>query len=342
MPVQFKEEDIMKKRFFTFLFILVLTGALAVQGAAPKVEFQQSKYKVDVLIGGKLFTSYLHTPDPAQPLLAPKILLTKPVLYPVHSPSGIIVTRGFPFTDVQGEKRDHPHHIGLYFTVDNVGPDKDAFWGNSSSPLPAIHHVRVLKMKGGTGTGTLATLSEWVGKSGKALLQEEREMVFRAVAPDQIDVDFTIWLKALNQEIDITDTKEGMFAIRVAQWLTEEGTGRYLNSEGQEMEKGVWGKRANWVRLQGEKDGKPIGIAIFNHPTSTNSPTYWHARGYGCFSVNPLGQLDFQKAHRVPDPKPFDLKIKAGDRALFKYRMIIYEGNMDKARADALYQSYAR
>jgi hypothetical protein len=44
----------------------------------------------------------------------------------------------------------------------------------------------------------------------------------------------------------------------------------------------------------------------------------------------------------VPDPKPFDLKIKAGDRALFKYRMIIYEGNMDKARADALYQSYAR
>lgn len=332
----------MTKRAIALLFVLALTGTLVVQGAAPKVEFKEGKYKIDVLIGGKLFTSYLHTPDPAQPMLVPGILLTKPVLYPVHSPSGIVVTRGFPFMDVPGEKRDHPHHIGVYFTVDNVGPDKDIFWGNSKTPLPAIHHVKVLKMKGGVGDGTLATLSDWVGKKGETLLQEEREMVFRVAAPDRIDVDFTIWLKALKQEIDITDTKEGMFAIRVAQWLTEEGTGRYLNSEGQEMEKGVWGKRANWVRLRGEKDGKPVGIAIFNHPTSTNSPTYWHARGYGCFSVNPLGQLDFQKAHKVPDPKPFDLKIKPGGKALFKYRMSIYEGDMDKAKADALYQSYAR
>ncbi len=332
----------MKQNLFILPLALILAGAIAIQGAAPQVTFKEGKYKIDVLIGGKLFTSYLHTPDPSQPLVAKDTLQTKPVLHPIISPSGVTLTRGFPFVDVPGERRDHPHHMGLFFTVDNVGPDNDIFWGNSKAPLPAIRHIKVLQMKGGNGQGTLATLSQWVGKAGKALLEEEREMVFRAAGPEQVDIDFTIWLRALDQPISFGDTKEGMFAIRVAQWLTEEATGRYLNSDGQEMEKGVWGVRANWVRLQGEKDGKKLGIAILNHPTSTNSPTYWHARGYGCFSVNPLGQLDFEKAHKVPDPKPFNLKIEQGQKALFKYRVIFYEGDMDKPKADALYQAYAK
>lgn len=332
----------MFRRAIAFLSLSVLAGMLAVQGAAPSVEFKEGKFKIDVLIGGKLFTSFLHTPDPEKPMIVPGVLQTKPVLYPINSPSGITLTRAFPFADVPGEDRDHPHHIGLYFTVDNVGPDNDAFWGNSKDPLPAVRFAKVTKMKGGVGEGTLGAISHWIGKSGKALLEEEREMVFHATAADQIDVDFTFTLKALGQEIAIRDTKEGMFAIRVAQWLTEKATGRYLNSDGQEMEKGVWAKRANWVRLQGQKDGKPVGIAILSHPKSTNSPSWWHARGYGCFSVNPLGQLDFEKAQKVADPKPFDLHLKADEKALFKYRVVFYEGDMDKAKVEALYQSYIR
>jgi len=324
------------------LLLPTLIAGIAAWSAQPKVEFKEAKYQIDVWIGGKLFTSYRHTPDPSQPMFAKGTLQTKPVLYPVHSPSGVVLTRGYPFVQVPGEATDHPHHIGIYFTMDNVGPDNDGFWGNSKAPLPAIRHVKVLRMKGGGGSGTLATLSNWVGKSDKTLLEEEREMVFRAVGAKQIDVDFTIYLKALDREIAIADTKEGMFAIRVAQWLTEKEGGRYLNAEGEELEKGVWGKRSNWVRLQGEKDGAKLGIAILNHPTSTNSPTYWHARGYGCFSVNPLGQLDFQKTLKVADPKPFNLKIKPGEKALFKYRVILYEGDMDRVKMEAQYKAYAK
>ena len=330
------------KRIFVFFFMLLLAGGICAQAASPKVEFKEGKYKIDVLVGGKLLTSYRHTPDPAQPLMAKDVLQTKPVLYPINSPSGVALTRGYPLVEIPGESKDHPHHIGLFFTVDNVGPENDIFWGNSKTELPAIRHVKVLQMKGGKGVGTLKTLSQWVGKSGKALLEEEREMVFRAAAADQTFMDFTITLKAIDQEINFGDTKEGMFAIRVAQWLTEAATGRYLNSDGLELEKGVWAKRANWVRLQGEKDSKPIGIAILNHPKSTNSPTYWHARGYGCFSVNPLGQLDFQKAQKVADPKAFNLKQKPGEKALFKYRVVLFEGSLDKAKMDALYQSYIK
>jgi hypothetical protein len=158
---------------------------------------------------------------------------------------------------------------------------------------------------------------------------------------DTYAIDFTIWLKALDGDVPFTDTKEGMFCIRVAQWLTEEGTGHYLNSNGEEGEKGVWGRRANWVRLEGEKDGKKMGVAILSHPTGVNSPTWWHARGYGCFSVNPLGQLDFQTTNKLPDPKPFNLVIKNGQKALFRYRMIFYDGTMGREKAESLYKTFA-
>jgi hypothetical protein len=73
-----------------------------------------------------------------------------------------------------------------------------------------------------------------------------------------------------------------------------------------------------------------------------NSPTYWHARGYGCFSLNPLGQLDFQKSLKAANPQPFQLRLQKGQEALFKYRVIVYEGDYDQSRVDALYREFAR
>ncbi len=313
----------------------------ALAWSAPlKVEFVEGKYQIDVKIGGKLFTSYIHTPDPSKPMLDPKIIQAKPVLFPLVSPSGVTVTRGYPFVDVPGEDKDHPHHQGLFFTVDDAGSTQNKFWGNSKDPLPVIRHSKVRQMKGGDGKGTLATTSFWIDKNDKPILEEEREMVFMILDPQSYAIDFTIALKATQDDVQFADTKEGMFCIRVAQWLTEKAGGRYLNSEGEELEKGVWGKRANWVRLQGEKDGKKVAIAILSHPSGVNSPTYWHARGYGCFSVNPLGQLDFMKGNKVADPKPFNLLIKKGEKALFKYRVIFSDGEMDKAKTEAAYKAF--
>jgi hypothetical protein len=326
--------------------LLVLGAGLAVApltaGEPPAVQFGETPTSVDVKIGGRLFTTYQHTPDPARPVVTAGILQTKPVLHPVLSPSGVPLTRAYPYAIVEGEATDHPHHQGIYFTYDDVGPEMDDFWGNSKEPLPAIRHVKLLRSQGGKGVGTLAAVSRWVGKGGRDLLEEEREMIFRAAGEGEYQIDFAIRLKALDREIAFGDTKEGMFAFRVAQWLTDKQTGRYLSSEGGEGEKGVWGKRARWVRLQGQKDGKTLGIAILDHPTSINAPTYWHARGYGCFSVNPLGQLDFQKAHQVPDPKAFGLKLAPGASALFKYRVVVYEGDLTPPQIEEVYRQFAR
>src|ERR1700712_900259 len=65
--------------------------------------------RIDVLIGGKPFTSFLY-PD----------TLEKPVLYPVFAADGAMVTRGFPLNPKADEPTDHPHLIGIWLNFENV------------------------------------------------------------------------------------------------------------------------------------------------------------------------------------------------------------------------------
>jgi len=316
----------MKAKYYTTTTALELASKKK-SGTNPKVEFIQHDDKIDVMIGSKHFTSYLYGME-----------LTKPILYPVHTPSGIVVNRGYPLAKVEGESTDHPHHTGVFFTYDKV--NDDGFWNNTTSP-PQIKHVKVTEMKGGAGKGRLSTVMNWVGKSGQALLKENRTMVFLA-GKDEYAIDFSIDLAAQDTKVVFGDTKEGMFAIRAAGWLREKGgTGRYLNSNGDQREKNVWGKRAKWVRLQGEKDGKKVGIAILNHPSSVNYPTYWHARGYGLFSANPLGQGAFEKKWNPRRAKRFNLTLEPGKVAHFRFLMVIYEGDKTKQELERQFREFA-
>src|ERR1022692_2411971 len=65
--------------------------------------------RVDVLVDGQPFTSYIW-PD----------TLKKPVLFPLRTASGTIITRGYPLEPRPGERTDHPHHVGLWFNYENV------------------------------------------------------------------------------------------------------------------------------------------------------------------------------------------------------------------------------
>ena len=297
------------------------------QTGCAQVEFAKGDKKIDVIVKGKFFTSYLYQDS-----------LTKPVLFPVKTSNGLAVTRGFPLEKIEGESKDHPHHVGVFFSYGEVSGDD--FWGNTGSP-PQIKHVKVTQMKAAEDRGTLSTVMHWIGKDGKKLLEENRTMVFYAGENENI-IDFDITLTAQEKKVVFTDTKEGMFAIRVAEWLKEQGgSGAYLSSNGDEKEKNVWGKRAQWVRLQGEKDGQIAGVAIFNHPDSVNYPTYWHVRGYGLFAANPLGQHMFQETRQVKNPQALNLNLKPGAQAFFKFRMIIYEGARSKEQLDGQFEAYA-
>jgi hypothetical protein len=331
MPVQDERND-MKNAILLLAVSFFVVGA---QAEPPKVEFFKGRNRIDVAIGGRPFTSYHYDGE-----------LTKPILVPIRTPSGVEVSRRYPLVDVEGGSMDHEHHVGIFFAVDKVNGVN--FWRNAAVP-PQIRHARITQMTGGAGKGQLSAVSHWIDDKEQILLEEQRTMVFVAGEhEDEYAIDYSIDLTAKDSDVLFEDIEEGMFAIRLSDYLRESdagaelragrpipkenlsGTGRYFSSNGDETATNVWGKRARWVALQGIRKDKVVGIAILNHPASLNYPTYWHARGYGLFSANPLGQGDFQRQRPRPYRKnkviPLRFHLEPGETAHFRFLVIVYEG----------------
>lgn len=307
------------------------------QGKVTFVDKSDQK-QVDVMMDGKLFTSYTW-PDNVM----------KPVLYPVITASGNEVTRGFPLKPRPGERVDHPHHIGIWFNYGDV--NKLDFWNNSEAISPdkkseygTIHHQSVDKKEGGKGHGLLVVTSSWDSPEGKSLLSDRTEMYFSNQGNTRI-IDRITTLTAGSQPVSMADNKEGVIAIRVARQLelpskeqliltdakgnpttvksmTNEGvSGSYRSSEGIKDD-AVWATRAKWMDLNGTIGNEKVAIVICDHPKNVGYPTYWHARGYGLFAANPLGWSVFSKGKET-----LNYNLPAGKSVTFRYRLVIHNGS---------------
>jgi hypothetical protein len=114
--------------------------------------------------------------------------------------------------------------------------------------------------------------------------------------------------------------------------------GHILNSEGaKDVE--CWGKPANWVAMSGPIDGKPFTISFFDHPSNLRHPTRWHARDYGLFAANPFGGSTMDKTLAKGAG---DYMLPAGKTLVFKYRIIVEQGDPDAARINARYDAYTK
>ncbi len=103
--------------------------------------------------------------------------------------------------------------------------------------------------------------------------------------------------------------------------------GNYLSSEGLEGAK-VWGTRGRWMNLYSTIEDEPVALVIIDHPDNVGYPTYWHARDYGLFAANPLGQSVFTKGKTV-----LDYKLGANQAVTFKYRLLVHSGSVMSAES---------
>ena len=307
--------------------------------AAPKIKFvtNEAAKKVDVMVDGKLFTSYCWPDD-----------VMKPVLYPVLTSAGTEITRGYPMKPRAGERVDHPHHIGIWFNYGDVnGFD---IWNNSTaiaadkkSGYGSVKHLKVNELKEGNGEAKMVTTASWTDASGKEMLSEKTEYHFIANGSTRI-IDRVATLTATGNDVSLKDNKEGMIAIRMARQLelpskdevimtdalgnpttvkkmTNEGvSGSYRSSEGIKDD-AVWSTRGKWMDLNGTIGTEKIAVVICDHPKNVGYPTYWHARGYGLFAANPLGWSVFSKGKET-----LNYSIAAGKSSTFRYRIIIHSG----------------
>lgn len=317
------------------LTLFSVTTSFSQQDEMVKIVKNENEQKVDIFIGQKPFTSFLF-PD----------TLAKPVLYPIYAANGTVVTRGFPINTVPGDPTDHPHHLGLWFNFENVnGLD---FWNNSYA-IPAekksgygwIKTDRILESKSGS-KGTISYHANWTNQKNSVLLEETTRFEFSGNDHQRI-IDRITVLKA-DTLVTFTDAKDGLLGLRVAhaleiptnedQKFTDDkgnvtvvkgGTdkipnGNYVTSEGKQGND-AWSTRGVWCKVYGKMGNDSISIAIIDHPKNPNYPTFWHARGYGLFAANPLGEKVFTNGKSQKN-----LTLKKGESVSFRFRILIDNG----------------
>jgi hypothetical protein len=332
------------------ILLSACTGGVKENGkTSVRVENNEPNKSVDIYFGEDLFTSYIY-PDN----------IMKPCLWPVVTSSGTEITRKFPMKNAPGERTDHPHHVGMWLNYGDVsGID---YWGHSEA-IPAdqkshygvIQHQEVVKTKSGKKEGSLSVRTDWNG-GGKTQIKEEINFHFI----DGGNIRIIDWISTLTAQEDIVfnDTKEGMFAIRVTRELELPSSGQvtltddhgnpvtveadqsglvsgdYLSSEGVTGE-GVWGTRATWMKLYGKYKDEKVAVVMIDHKTNPGHPTYWHARGYGLFAVNPLGQKVFSEGK-----EELNLSLKKGESARFAFRTLICSGEIAEEEIKTLMSEF--
>ena len=326
------------------------TGTVAIAVAE-----NDASQKVDIMIDQKLFTSYIFSDEIS--------VLKKPVLYPLVTAGGNHITRGFPLEQRAGERVDHPHHIGHWLNYGDVNGldfwnNSDAISGDRVNRMGTIRHQEIAGMRSGNGIGELEVVAHWQKPDGTPILREDTHFVFHADGNART-IDRTTRLTALGEDVTFKDNKEGFVAIRVTRALEHPSdeavkvtdasgkatdvpvldntgvTGQYLSSEGVTATD-VWSKRARWVVLRGTIQGEKVAVAILDHPENVGYPTYWHARGYGLFAANALGQEVFSEG-----AEKLNFSLPAGESATFKYRLYIISGESTAADIEAQFKAFS-
>jgi hypothetical protein len=339
---------------FAAAVLLGGVGAVAAQGRGARVEIvhKDADRRVDVLMDGKPFTSYIWPTT-----------LKKPVLFPIRTAAGTPVTRGFPLEPRAGERVDHPHHVGLWFNYGDVnGID---FWNNSDGipeterpKMGTILHRGISVSKGGTDRGELVTTADWVMPDDSVVLRQETTYTFTGDQRSRT-IDLVITLTAQDKRVSFSDNKEGVLGLRVTRALEEPSdkpevftdaggrpttvasldntgvNGVYLTSEGTKGA-AVWGTRGRWCTLSGSIGDEPVSIAIFDHPRNPGYPTYWHARGYGLFAANPLGQKALSNGKDV-----LNFALEPGQAATFRYRIVVAGGAAPAQEVEAAWTAWS-
>lgn len=303
------ESTPMRKIIAALLLCLPIAAPVAETGT---VRLQRNDGAIDITIDGEEFAALRFEG------------YEKPFLEDIRAQGGVVVTRSLKKEAVT----DHPHHKGLWVSVDEVNESKH--W-MEAQPI-RTKDVEILKAEGNPASFKIANV--WHDKKDQPLLREETTV--HVFSDRVVAYDMTL-SPAGDEPLTFGDTKEGFFAIRLRDELREKGgTGKITNAKGAKGEREAWGQTSPWVDYSGTVDGKPVGVAIFDHPSNFR-PGRYHVRAYGLFAVNPFGESAYTDGKS--DARPVTLQKK--DALRLRYAAFIHAGDAQSADVAGRFEKYA-
>ena len=290
--------------------LTLLIGSQTVSAADSVILSPHDNHTIDATIGGQPFTTFHYGSE-----------LPKPYFSPVRAEDGTIVTRPL---DV---KEDHPHHKGIWLSIDEINDHKH--WAEKHKIANA--ETTIVKMQG--NPAQLKIVNHWLDEAGKPLMKETTLVSIFANRVVAYDIEFSPVDKALT----FHDTKEGLFGVRLANSNREKEGGKVVNAEGKQGTKECWGQESAWVDYYGQVNGKIYGVALFDHPGNFRKSRY-HVRDYGLFSVSPFGQ----KAYTNGMLKDAPFTLEPGKTLRLRYGLYVHNGDTKEGHLPETYQQYVK
>jgi hypothetical protein len=257
-------------------------------------------------------------------------------IHPLMSPSGNILTRVSP--------PDHYHHVGIWnpWTRVKIGNHVTDFW-NLYEKQGTVRFAGINSTISGPVYGGFSVRQEHIDFQGKKpeelAINEVWDVRAWNVEPLAGQkawlVDLTTFLSVAGDSTIVFEAYRygGGIGIRAnEEWTKDNST--VLTSEGK-TRKDADGTRARWTDLNGAfKNNGQSGIVFFSHPSNREHPEpmrVWpenmNNRGDVYFEFCPIRYKEW--------------KLNPGIVYRLKYRMLVYDGKINKETADRLWNDFA-
>lgn len=253
-------------------------------------------------------------------------------IHPLWSPHGQELTRISP--------PDHYHHFGLWNPWTKVQFEGETvdFW-NLGAKQGTVRFANFLSVSDGPVFGDYKALHEHVvfkknGSEKTALNEVQSVRVFRPAGnQDYYLADITIQLNCASASpVTLKEYRYGGLGWRATEKWHKDNS-HVLTSEGKARPESD-GSTARWVLVQGAIDQDQAGMVMMSFPTNYNYPEplrVWpeNSNKRGDMFVN------------FSPTKDKDWPLKAGQDYLLRYRLLVFNGDFAKEKAESAWQAFA-
>lgn len=258
----------------------------------------------------------------------------KPYIQKLFSPSGVNILRDAP--------ADHLHHHALMYAVKVDGVN---FWEETPTAGKQIHRS-FTDVKTDTKTDVengkhleirnagFTEYIDWNSSSGQLLLKERRTIEVH------LATDLKATLLTWKSEFELPEGAESAtltgahyHGLGMRFLISMDKGGRFINADnktgtvfrGEERL-----LRSTWCAYTANADGKPVTVAMFDHPNNPRHPATWFTM------TAPFAYLSAtMNLHVEP------LKVVAGKPLVLEYAVVLWDGKVESDRINKLYQSWS-
>ncbi|MDO9581107.1 MAG: PmoA family protein [Bacteroidales bacterium] len=253
-------------------------------------------------------------------------------IHPLWSPHGQVLTRIQP--------PDHRHHYGIWNPWTHVEYEGDTidFW-NINSKQGTVRFANFVSVEDGSVFSEFEALHEHVvfKKSGGEKVAMNELQSVRVYRPqenqDFFIVDFNFQMNSADESpVKLLEYRYAGFGWRTTEKWDNKNS-MVLTSEGK-TRKDADGSKARWCIVQGEIDDDYAGVVMMSFPTNYNYPEplrIWPENQYN------RGDMF---ANFCPT-KDMDWLLKPRQNYFLRYRMLVYNGHVDKEKAESAWQYFA-